>query len=301
MGARPATDAEAVAEEWVKEMRGLLTSLPEDLWRREADAFAEQGPEGYVGYAPGSQAAADVESCGARPVNLVLSRTQDALMGAADHMEAFDRALGESPRRLRVSPWTLARTVIEAEARASWMLESDDSAGEKVSRAILLSIKDTEWGLQEVAQGRITDESLAQRMEVKMQALRAPLESVAQELGLEVRYKTRFGVKTIEQVGSCKRTTISELVRRLLERFSTEPTYYPMLSEVSHQSSFAKNLADIEIMPSIIFHAIYFFSEVSWRYFTYCGLAVDGLVPILDETLGQAAIPSDKRFWERRA
>lgn len=299
MGAEQAPDAEVVAEQWVQEMRGLLSSLPSDLWGKEAALYAAQGRDVYRRYMPGSPAQADADSSTPKAIDLVLSLAQDALMGTADHMEAFDRALADPPRRLRLSPWTIARTALEAEARVSWMLEPESSAHEKVSRAVLLAIKDTEWGFQEVEQGRVTDKSLANRMLVKMQAFRDPVESLASDLGLEVKYGTRFGVKAIERVGDCKRPSISELVQRLLGRLSEDPTYYPMLSEVSHQSSFAKYLADIEVMPSIVFHSIYFFSEVSWRYFEYCGLPLDDFVPIVDEALGQSEIPEDKRFWER--
>ena len=291
------SEAEATAERWIQRNRGLLTSVPADLWRGEAMLYGQGGRGGYRRYTKDSRARADVEAWSEDVIDLLLTRSHDALMGVWDHMAALDRSLAEPPGRLLVAPWAIARTVLEAEARVSWLLEPGTSGISKVSRAILLSLKDTEWGLQVEQRKAIAQESTATRFADRMRHYRLQTERMADSLGIPFEYERRFHVQAIQTVGDEGRPTITDVVSRMLEGIGVKENYYSMLSEISHQNSLAKELTQIEMMPAILLHVISCFSAVTIEYFRYCGLSCDPLVPVLEEAWAQAEFPESTRFW----
>ena len=281
-------DSEGEAEELVQRVRGFLSSAPEDLWSAEAERFAADGRDGYRRYASGSPARTDADASGERAINLILTRSQDALMAAADHMAALERALAEAPMRLQVSPWSIARTALEAESRAAWILEGGTAGNDKISRALLLSLKDTEYGIG----------SKHQEFAERIGGYRKVYEAIAGELGLRVKYEKRHGVDRVEVVGPQRRPSIGSLVGRMTERNFGE-SYYGLLSEISHSSSLAKDFSVVGVMPSIIFNTIYCFCDLTWKYFKYCGLDLEQLGIILDSVWTQADFPGSMRFWQQ--
>ena len=196
-----------------------------------------------------------------------------------------------------ISPWTIARTVLEAEARVSWILESGTSGVSKVSRAILLSLKDTEWGLQIERKKAIAQESTAVQFADRMRHYRSQTEDIAGGLGIQPEYKIRYGVKAIEAVGDEKRLTVTDAVGRMLEAIGVDENYYGMLSEIEHQSSLSKGLSVVEMMPAIMLHIISGFSSATLNYFRYCGLDDKGCITALERLLAQAEFPDSTRFW----
>ncbi len=272
----------------VQQVRGFLSSAPEDLWLAEAERFAADGRDGYRRYTSGSPARGDADASGERAIDLILTRSQDALMAAADHMAALDRALAEAPIRLQVSPWSIARTILEAESRAAWILEGGAAGHDKISRALLLSLKDTEYGIG----------SQHHEFAERVGGYRKAYEAIAGELGLRVKYGKRHGVDRVEVVGLQRRPSIGSLVGRMTERNFGE-SYYGLLSEISHSSSLARDFSVVGVMPSIIFNTVYCFCELTWKYFKYCGLDLDHLGAVLDDVWTEADFPGSMCFWEQ--
>lgn len=288
-------DAGGEAEQLVQQTRELLTSLPADLWRTEVDDYARQGKENYRRYASGSQARRDASATGEQAVDLLLTRVHDALMGAMDHMAALDRTLAATPARLLVSPWSIARSALEAEARAHWLL-APERPPDKVARAILVSLRDTEWGLVTERRRVASDPEVAGRFAERMESYRTLALEIARHSELRIAWQPRKHPRTVSRVGGHKVPTLSSSVGQMLSDHGIAENYYGLLSEISHHNSLAKSLAVIEVMPAIIFHVVSCFSAITWRYFGYCGLDREQMASVLDRTWAEADFPASQGF-----
>ena len=291
-------DAEGEAEQLVQQIRELLTSLPADLWRTEVEVYAEQKKEGYRRYAPGSQAHRDASADSEQAIDLLLTKVHNALMGAMDHMAALDRALAEAPARLLVSPWSIARSALEAEARAHWLLAPERSL-DKVARAILVSLRDTDWGLVTERRKVASDPEVARRFAERMESYRALSQEIARHSKLKIEWQRRKEVRTVSKVGGHNIPTLTLSVGQMLSDHGIDENYYGLLSEIGHHNSLAKGLAVIEVMPAIIFHVVSCFSAITWRYFGYCGLDREQMASVLDKTWTEADFPASPRFWKQ--
>ena len=65
------------------------------------------------------------------------------LHSAADHMFALERTL-EPHRMLTFSPWTIARTILNATDKASWLLSPDIEEAVRVGRCLGLQLAESQ-------------------------------------------------------------------------------------------------------------------------------------------------------------
>ena len=71
-----------------------------------------------------------------KSVNTAFSWALIALESSSDHLEALDRLVSEG--EYAVSPWTCARGLLESSAIATWLLDPNIDASERVSRSFSL-------------------------------------------------------------------------------------------------------------------------------------------------------------------
>ena len=269
----------------IQQTRELLTSLPDAVWA-QAKAQRPSDPP----YTPNSQAHADAEVIGQQGVGAVLFYCHAGILSAKAHMEALDRVL--EPEKVHLAPWSVTRTILEAEARAAWVLEPGASATERVSRAVMLGLRDTEWQLRAVRGGRVQEENnLRGRLKERTRKERANLRRTAKVAGVAMAFSD---TGLVRRVGGTKRIeSPDDFVEEVLE----DITYYDLLSQIIHSNSQAMWLTFEEVLPRMMMDSIYWFSRISWWEREYQGLDCSALIPIFSEAWEQADFPPHTQFW----
>ncbi len=209
-----------------------------------------------------------------------------------DHMEALDRVL--EPEKLKLSPWSIARNILEAEARAAWVIDPTATPAERVSRALMLGLRDTEWLLRAVRDNRVEEEdNLRGRLKARARQERKRLKNKANEANVRPEFTNSGFVK---RVGTVERVTSPDA---FVEEVLDNVNYYDLCSQVVHSNADALWLAYEEVLPSMLLDTVYWFAKVSWWEHEYRGMDTDRLTPILSEAWEQADFPPPTKFWSQ--
>lgn len=140
---------------------------------------------------------------------------------AADHLIAFTKTITEPAQS--IAPWTIARSVLEASALSSWLLDTKINAHERVSRSLALRYE----GLSQQAK---FIKSLGQSTEIVNKRIEE-IELIAEELGFpKIRNKKneRIGIGQVMPF-------VTEIIRDTLN----EESYFRLYSAMAHSHHWA--------------------------------------------------------------
>lgn len=157
-------------------------------------------------------------------LSIAYSRGVSLIDVTADHLIAFTKTITEPAQS--IAPWTIARSVLEASALSSWLLDPEINSHERVSRSLALRYE----GLLQQAKflqsiGQPT-ESINEKIE--------KIEKIAEELGFpKLRYKKNDKRIGIGQV----MPSITDIIRKTLN----EESYYRLYSAMAHSHLWAYN------------------------------------------------------------
>lgn len=158
-----------------------------------------------------------------RPKSLFTAYSQGVSLidVAADHLIAFTKTLTEPAQS--IAPWTITRSVLEASALSSWLLDTKINAHERVRRSLALRYE----GLSQQAK---FVQSIGQPTEIVNKRIEE-IELIAEELGF-LKIRNKKGERTgIGQV----MPNVTEIIRETLN----EESYYRLYSAMAHSHHWA--------------------------------------------------------------
>ena len=285
-----------MTEEELGRVREPLVSLPQGVLSQDGDEFWP--------YATNSPAAKEAAALDDEAVRNVLLRAKLPLMSAGDHMKALERVL--SPPVLPASPWTIARTILEATARASWLLAPEISGKERVARALVLEYQESR---ELPRRGRaLKFASNLQDVEQIPAWSQEIITTQAKNLGIACQTGKSGRLSSIGDTSTS--IGAKDIVRDELD----EELYYRVLSGAEHQEFWALEFlsgTDVagsegyvrqfsmrsEQYWSLVKFPIWWYGIASWRYFSYVGFDLGRL----EATLSKAGQVGDlpERYWEK--
>ena len=258
----------------------LLIMLPAVLWDRTWDSSSV------------SPALTDKEEFGGRALFLITEVSKISLKQCIDHMEGLARVLEAQPP-LMFSAWALARAALEAVARAAWILDPQDTAKGKASKALLLSIKDQQWKKKWLDMNQ-EPEDMDSFRKIQNEERKLFLD-IAKEIGTNVDFSRQDNVRN---VGTATSMSQKDLVESVLELEGL----YTILSEHVHATLNAEYFvreSGMDEMVNTIYHISRWFAQASWWYFEYFGVDCSRIIPVLDRIWRHAEFPDEARCWHR--
>ena len=158
-----------------------------------------------------------------RPKSLFTAYSQGVSLidVAADHLIAFTKTITEPAQS--IAPWTITRSVLEASALSSWLLDTKINSHERVRRSLALRYE----GLSQEAK---FIQSLGQTTEIVSNRIEK-IELIAEELGFpKLRNKNdeRIGIGQVMP-------NVTEIIRETLN----EESYYRLYSAMAHSHHWA--------------------------------------------------------------
>ena len=198
-------------------MRRTLSSLPGEVIEYDAKADPK--------YLSGSQADQDARSTDEMAVETLIGQAKMALMSAADHMAAVERAL-DGPL-LTFSPWTVARTVLEATALVYWLLEPTGPTRDRISRSLVLRVLDVDGQIR-FEKSQRKGASASSNALANLASRRDEIVRRATGLQIPVAYKN----DRVTKIGSISLSLPSV---SLMREFLDAEQEYRMLSGAEHQ------------------------------------------------------------------
>ena len=276
--------------------RGALGSLPRRVGKR-IDVY-QQEPS------PGSLAAFELATS-PRPQSVASSHILAKLLltSSADYMFGLQRTLKEPT--MTEAPFALARGVLEAAARASWLLDPNIDVVTRVSRSMSLRLSGLESQATLTRSSEKSHRVAFAGVLQKSQGQIGSLKREAKTLGIRVRIKkgklTVFGEGLPSNVN-------------LAARFGEEPMYR-LLSAVAHSEywatfsvSYVKSdrkagVVEQGLRPEAALFltqaCIKWFSRVAWDYFALNGWGLKRLSSILESEFDKISVAAPDRFWRK--
>ena len=266
-------------------------------------------------YAPGSQADVEVRQC-RRPSRLAeayVHGTRQYLFVALDHMLGLSRMLSPQPIRLSLSPWTCSRVILESCAKAVWLLSTDISAEQRVTRS-LNSIQYDQEQLRKYLNS-ISKNDPSSRADEQYGSVMRKLEERIQILQADAKSMNivpKFDKKNrLIGFGNERSTALERIVSTLGPDMEE---WYRSYSAILHGSEWAtlalgakvdpasgRKAAVQEISPShamsLVALSMRFFALAAWNHFGLYGWNVEALKRILDTAYDHALPNSNDRFW----
>ena len=264
-------------------------------------------------YAPESQAEREVQQwpLSSRLGEAYVHGTRQYLFVALDHMLGLSRMLSPQPTRLSLSPWTCSRVILESCANAVWLLSTDISAQQRVTRILNYLLQDQEQLRKYLNSIAKNDPSAVDDNQVFMNRLKERVrifQEDAQSMNIVPKVNKqgrliRFGN---EQSKALDRI-VSTLGPDMEER-------YRSYSAIVHGSGWAtltlgakveptseRNAAVQQMSPShamsLVALSMRFFALAAWNHFRLYGWDLAALVGILDSAYNHALLGSNDRFW----
>jgi len=284
-------------------VRKLLERLPVQV-----DKYLSEAPQRY---AAGSRAAEEGEMVEEEAINTVVDVARISILSAGDHMAALDRAL--SAPTLTFSPWTITRTILEATARGSWVLDPQIDGHERIARSMALRFADVREQIKVAKSYQKQERAMVKSLDlsaIEKEGRNRQNEIVrqAQTRGISVRKKngkvTKIGSVTVEP-----NLSITNIVQIALDAQNE----YIILSGAEHQKlTFLRSLSMAEIQEGsgvfgtglgvdqffyMVISSLRWYGITTWRHFKYCGLDIVMLEKLLSETAEQVRIRG--KFWEQ--
>ncbi len=295
MAQEPGTDTQEI-EERLAAFREPLTALPEAV-------LAQDGEEIYP-YSSGSLAMEEAVATSDEAVREVLLRARLPILAAGDHLKALDRLL--TPLVLTASPWTVARTILESTARASWLLVPDVLAKERVARCLVLKYQE---GRELPKRGRaVKHPSNLDDVERIPEWTQMLISKKAKDLEIPLKLGKKDGLARIG--GTPTGVTSTDIIRGEYD----EELYYRVLSGAEHQELWALDFfsgGDVsdsgghlreftmreEQYGSLVKCAVWWYAIAVWRYFNYLGYDLDRLEAVLSEAGRPGELPA--QYWRK--
>lgn len=242
---------------------------------------------------PLSPATADEAATDESAVRTIVGQAKLALMSAGDHMSALERAL-EAPV-LTFSPWTIARTVLEATALVYWLLDPKDAALDRIAKSLVLRLLDID-GQVKFDNARIKEDLIADDSLKDLERRRRDVYRRTRDLGIAITCKK----SKVTKLGAIP---VSIPTIAIVEGFVKAESEYRMLSGAEHQrfSTLSQlSMRDMEgsggktQIPSmnldfyqyLITSALKWYGAAAGRYFSYCGLDVGWLQERVNKAQG---------------
>lgn len=140
---------------------------------------------------------------------------------AADHLIAFTKTITEPAQS--VAPWTITRSVLEASALSSWLLDTKINAHERVKRSLALRYEGLSQEVKFIQSLGQSADTVNKRIE--------EIELMAEELGfpkLRNKRDERIGIGQVMP-------NVTEIIRDALN----EESYFRLYSAVAHSHHWA--------------------------------------------------------------
>ena len=291
---KTSSDSEGT-EEQLEAIREPLTVLPEAVLAQDRDELFP--------YSSDSLAATEAVATADGAVRDLLLRARLPVLAAGDHLKALARIL--APPVLTASPWTVTRTILQATARASWLLDPSLTVKERMARYLVLEYEESRE-LPKRARALKPGLSLDASNGIRQQRERE-LREKAQFLAIPLKQGKRGGISMVGLTPTRIRTT--DIVRDELD----EELYYRVLSGAEHQerwaldflsgadvSGSAGHLREFTVRPeqywTLVKRPVWWYARAVWRYFNYLGFDLERLEAALSEAGRSAELP--ERYWE---
>ena len=282
-------------EERLAAIREPLTALPEAVLAQDGEElspFSARAPAATEALATSDEAIRDV-----------LLRARLPILAAGDHLKALARLL--TPLVLTASPWTVTRTILEATARASWLLNPDVAANERVARCLVLEYQESRELPKRGRALRSPSNLDVEQIRERDQMLIAKR---AKSLDIPLRPAKKGGIAKIGATPTSIRST--EIIRDEYD----EELYYRVLSGAEHQELWTLDFlsgADVSGSDgyvreftmtsdqywSLVKFPVWWYAKAVWQYFTYLGYDLDRL----ETALSEAGRPGDlpEQYWKK--
>ena len=283
-------------EERLAAIREPLTVLPEAVLAQDGEEFSP-----FSARAP---AATEALATSDEAIRDVLLRARLPILAAGDHLKALARLL--TPLVLTASPWTVTRTILEATARASWLLNPDIPAKERVARCLVLEYQESK---ELPKRGRaVKSPSNLDGVEQIPKWAQILISRKATSLGISLKLGKKGGIARIG--GTPTSVTSTDIIRDEYD----EELYYRVLSGAEHQELWALDYlsgADVsgsdgylreftmrsEQYWSLVKFPVWWYARAVWLYFSHLGYDLDRLETTLSEAGRPGGLP--ERYWKK--
>jgi hypothetical protein len=278
-------------------MRGALAGLRDAL----AEYAQSQGPSPL----PGSKGEAEVRAF-RRPESVHTAQSQAWILleVAADQLTAFVKTISEPVET--IAPYTCVRSLLEASALASWLLDERIDAERRVSRSLALRIEGLQQQVKWASAAGLDVAPGKQRIQAAVDA--------AVEIGFTPIHDAKG-----RPIGVGERMpSITSLIGIVFD----EEALYRLLSAVAHGHAWALQQLSFHRAPSLdtvsssgerlagltkgasasgfllsILTAAQVFSRSVWDQATYLGWDTRRLSSILDGAFDSLGASDEVRFW----
>ncbi|MCY3647385.1 MAG: hypothetical protein OXH07_10460 [Chloroflexi bacterium] len=219
-------------------------------------------------------------------------------------MKALARVL--TPLILPASPWTIARTILEATARAAWLLSPDVSAKERVARCLVLEYQESK---------ELPRRGRALKRTANMEEIEQ-IPAWSQELITRQADSLNIGW-TLARGGGLSRigdTQANMGAKDIVRDEFDEELFYRVLSGAEHQEMWALEflsgseitgsggfIREFTMRPeqyrSLVTFPVWWYGIAVWRYFNYVGYDLERL----EHALSEAGRPGDlpEQYWRK--
>ena len=250
----------------------------------QGESAQRYAPENYAPQSRAAQAAAD-EGSALPPEWAAWFQSWTRILSAADHLFALERILAPGAL-LTFSPWTVARSILEATEQVAWLL--DPTIEERVRTARCLGLLRQDAKAQKRVAKSFGDEELAGKYNEILRGIRR----IAKEF--EVAVEEQQGSSVIEASrdyhllagGFHQNQGINEALSLKKTRIGKSRIEYQV------------NLDEGQVRY-LLREPLRWFGIVSHRHFSYCGFDLAGLEAVLVQAATVLGLP--QHFWEQQA
>ncbi|MCY3504609.1 MAG: hypothetical protein OXH41_00410 [Chloroflexi bacterium] len=284
-----------------------------ERFRQPILRLAEEVPDKYSAsffpYMSSSPAGTEARNGDKDLVATILEQSETALDSAGQHMKAMSLTLGSPDGVMVVPSYTLARTVLEACARAAWVLDPGVTTLERFSRSLVLLFEDrkSEVAIAKARHGPAS--ALAKAQDTQWEGERGKILAKAEDIGVDVRRRATGGITHIgSQPISTKATAVvksaldAEEAYRSLSGLEHQRTYRQrgMTTRAvriagTQQFKHERSMTELQYRW-LVQSVVRWYGTATWRSFAYAGYDLNWMA----KTLGEAAeiVELPECFWE---
>ena len=266
------------------EMRHAINVVAKMAGVLQGESAQRCAPENYAPQSRAAQAAAD-EASALPPEGAAWFQSWTRILSAADHLFALERILAPGAL-LTFSPWTTARSILEATEQVSWLLDRKIEERIRTARCLGLLRQDAK-AQKRVAKSFGDEELIGENNEILggIRRLAKEFEVTVEEpqgpsvIGASKDYHLLAGGfhqnQGITEALSLKKTKVGR-------------------SRIEYQV----NLDEGQVRY-LLREPLRWFGIASHRYFSYCGFDLAGLEAVLVQAAKVLGLP--QHFWEQQA
>lgn len=266
------------------EMRHAIDVAAKMVGVLQGESAQRYAPQHYAPQSQAAQAAAEEESA-LPPEWSAWLQSWTRIQSAADHLFALERVL-KPGALLTFSPWTTARSILEATEQVSWLL--DPAIEKRVRTARCLGLLRQDAKAQRRVAKSFGDENLAGEYKEILGAIRA----IAEEFNVVVEEQQGPSV-----IGASRDYHLLaggfHQNRGIIEALSLKKARVGK-SRIEYQV----NLDDGQVRY-LLREPLRWFGIASHRHFSYCGFDLARLEAVLVPAATVLGLP--QHFWEQQA